>query len=222
MNAAKIRLSPPEMELLLNADWILTKNRVLDKAREMMGRLRGFQEEILEENWNGTFPDRVLQSGAKITRGENYQGLPWVVLDHPRLFSKEDVMAIRTLCWWGRSFSVTLQLAGHYKARYENAILPQFESLRARDGQAVPVPGDKNYYLCMHTSPWEHHFGEENYRAVDTLSRNEWEQTIREKPFIKIAKRIPLTAWEGPFDICDVLGWHYYSLLKLLAGSSVS
>ena len=218
MNAAKIRLSPPEMELVLNADWILTKNRVMDKAREMMGMLRGFQQEIIEENWNGVFPDIVMQSGAKLTRGENYLGLPWLVLDHPRLFQKEDVMALRSFFWWGRFFSVTLHLAGRYKTLYENQVLSQWDSLQKAPRQTVTVPGDPCYYICVHSSPWEHHFERENYRPAEELSREEWESVIRDKPFIKLARKIPLTAWEGPFEICDVLGWHYYSLLKLLGG----
>ena len=204
------------MELVLNADWILTKNRVMDKVKDMMGFLQGFQQEILEENWNGVFPEAVLRSGAKLTRGENYLGLPWVVLDHPRLFTKEEVMAIRTLFWWGRSFSVTLQLSGQYKDRFAGALLSHYTTVRQQAEQPAPVPGDPGYYICVGDSPWDHHFGPENYRPAETCSRDEWEKLILDKPFIKLSRKIPLTAWDGPFDICDILGWHYYALLKLL------
>jgi len=35
----------------------------------------------------------------KISKGENYEGLPWVILDFPRYFDKENVFAIR--CFFG-------------------------------------------------------------------------------------------------------------------------
>ena len=33
---------------------------------------------------------------------------------------------------------------------------------------------------------------------------------------LKLAKQIPLDAWEGPYNITEVLAWHYFSLVKLL------
>ena len=41
MNTAKIRLSPKEMELVRNADWILTKNHIIQKAKTVTGKFTG-------------------------------------------------------------------------------------------------------------------------------------------------------------------------------------
>jgi len=54
----------------------------------------------------------------KISRGENYLGLPYLVLDYPRLFRPDAVLAIRTFFWWGHFFSSTLQLSGGYKTEF--------------------------------------------------------------------------------------------------------
>ena len=71
---------------------------------------------------------KSLNSSPKISKGENYKGLPWLVLDYPRYFNKEDIFAIRTLFWWGNFFSITLHISGKYKMRYEKKIIDSFES----------------------------------------------------------------------------------------------
>ena len=39
MNKTKIQLSAEEMKLVLNGDWILTKNRVIEKVYALFGEL---------------------------------------------------------------------------------------------------------------------------------------------------------------------------------------
>src|SRR5580700_4684754 len=104
MDEAKIRLSVEELELVENAEWILTKNRIIDKVQNLFGILAVKMKTELETI---SLPDEPLQTNPKISKGENYNGLPYVILDYPRLFSKENVFAIRTMFWWGNYFSVT-------------------------------------------------------------------------------------------------------------------
>ena len=42
---------------------------------------------------------------AKVTKGENFHGFPFVVLDTPHLGGGEIKVALRTLFWWGHHFS---------------------------------------------------------------------------------------------------------------------
>lgn len=95
MAAAKIRLSTEEMELVLNDQWILTKNRVLGKVNELLLEVLAAQQEIFPL-FAGNLPAEVMAVSPKISRGEQYKGLPWLVLDHPRWFGRQSVFAIRT------------------------------------------------------------------------------------------------------------------------------
>ncbi|MBL7730181.1 MAG: hypothetical protein JNM88_03315 [Chitinophagaceae bacterium] len=211
MNAAKIRLSEEEMLLLKNAGWILTKNNALEKVKRMLGELLILLQEIIQEKGKVYFPAEVLASAGKISRGENYLGLPWVILDHPRYFEKGNTMAFRTLFWWGRCFSITLHLSGRYKSRFEKSILCQYDTIRA-----TASTENKPLYICVNGNEWEHHFEETNYRPIQRLDKTEWEKLILEKPFIKLAKMIPLDEWNGQTDINEILAWQYRSLLDLL------
>ena len=104
MDKAKITLSAKEAELIANSDWILTKNEIIQKVKFLLADLQLKQQHILNLH-PGILPEEVTAIPAKISRGENYLGLPWLILDYPRLFGKEDQFAIRTMFWWGHFFS---------------------------------------------------------------------------------------------------------------------
>ena len=111
MNRAKVQLSEEELQLVQNAEWLLTKNRIISKVYEMFGSLADEYRATIV-NKRGLAED-VLKPAPKIFKGENYQGLPYVMLDYPRSFGKEDTFAVRTMFWWGHYFSITLHRLGN-------------------------------------------------------------------------------------------------------------
>ena len=86
MNAAKIRFSHKEMELITNAEWILTKNAILQKTIQMLANVQVRQQQYLQ-SFSVKLPSQVIQSSPKISKGENYKGLPYQILDYPRIFN---------------------------------------------------------------------------------------------------------------------------------------
>ena len=182
MDTTKIRLSPEEEALVATADWILTKNRVIQKINQLLSSVQTSQQQFLQTCT--TLEKEVLASSPKISKGENYKGLPWLVLDYPRYFNKEDVIAVRTLFWWGNFFSVTLQLSGKYKVQYEKKIIDSFESLK--------VAG---FSFCINEDQWQHHFEASNYLPLSDINPSAFQEKIQKGSFIKLAKKIPLEQW---------------------------
>jgi hypothetical protein len=192
MNVAKLHLSPEEMRLVTDPGVILTKNSVMAKVIEMFGGLSGEYREIWEgaiggaggEAAGGGVPasgDGWVPASAKISRGENYRGLPWVMLDYPRIFGKQDVFAIRTMFWWGHAFSVTLHLKGRYRDRYGPGVQARWADLAAA-GFHVGVSDDE----------WRHEHVPDNYREVSgavDLKRENVE-------FLKLSAAVGLHRWE--------------------------
>lgn len=174
------QLDPEEQQIVTDADWILRKNGVIQKAYHLFGALH---EALAAHPVISRFPGEGAQP-AKISRGEQYQGLPYVVLDYPRLFSKDNIFACRTFFWWGRFFSTTLHLAGESLEPYRAVLLKQQERL-ARDGWSV----------CMQDDPWQHHFGPVNYQPVASISAEQWEGLVQNKSFVKLAKRFDVLTW---------------------------
>ncbi len=182
---AKIYLSKEEQHLVCNTEWILTKRKVLEKISVLFGELSvNVQDLLKKESW---LPPEMLYSVSKISKGENYLGLPYSILDYPRFFSGNDIIAVRTMFWWGNFFSVTLHLAGEYKARFEERVSSFLE--KAGNEQEI-------IYCCVNANQWHHHFEPENYRAVQSLEAQGVRAVIKDRDFIKLALRLPLQQTE--------------------------
>jgi len=176
----KIQLLPFEIELLSDAGFILTKNAILQKLKELLLSVETKQKEILKK-YPAVIPQQVLKISPKISRGENYKGLPWLVLDHPRYFEQTNVFAIRTMFWWGNFFSITLHLSGRFKEHLQHKISEKRASLIKH-----------NFFLCINSNEWEHHFKPDNYRPIKNYPVNELEKIITESSFLKIAVKFTL------------------------------
>lgn len=182
----KIQLSAEETELINNAEWFLAKHSVIKKVYELFSHLQTvMQTEI--RCYKYLFREDIKNQKGKITRGESYLLLPYVVLDYPT-FWKNDILAIRTMFWWGNFFSVTLQLSGVEKEKFTADPTIAFSYLQKND-----------FFICINEDAWQHHFEEDNYKGASTLSLTEFELILK-NPFFKIAKKISVKEWKKTPD----------------------
>src|SRR5687767_11488510 len=119
MNETKIQFSNSEAEMMYNAEIILTKNRILEKVRLLFESL---QEEFVGFSSRQPNQQALFDIPPKISKGENYEGLPYLILDYPRFFKPDNIFAVRTMFWWGNFFSTTLHLSGLQKASFSPSI----------------------------------------------------------------------------------------------------
>src|SRR2546430_2748604 len=147
----KITLSDKELELVCNSDWILTKQAIIEKVYHLFGELAALMQQYVMNKKN-LLLDEIILNSPKISKGENYNKLPYVMLDYPRCFKKEKTLAIRTMFWWGNFFSIQLQLSGEYKKAALSNLKINFSALQKND-----------YSICISGNPWEHHFDRDNY-----------------------------------------------------------
>lgn len=164
--------------MFANSEIILTKNTVLQKTVALLSNLQG----RLLSAASGV----VCQSSPKISRGENYLGLPYAILDYPRIAKGQDLYFIRNFFWWGNFYSSTLQLAGTFKT----SRLPNLEA-------AYDTLAAKDYHVGVNTDPWIHHFEPENFQQIAALSKEAFSVILEETPHVKIAVRWPLTEWDS-------------------------
>ncbi|HWV66769.1 hypothetical protein [Chitinophaga sp.] len=176
-------LTPEEAAVIESTHFILLKNSAIEKVMGLMGKL---QEALAAYDRNSGFPFKPewLLQGGKISKGEQYKGLPWVMLDYPRYFSKTGVFAFRTMFWWGHYFSATLHLGGNVKQHYNAALENSYTKLAAA-----------GFQVYVQEDPWEHDFENGNYRFIDTLDLNEWKTLISQNDFVKIAKPFVIGHW---------------------------
>lgn len=176
MQRTKIVLSPEERQLVADAGVILTKNAVIGKVCALFGVLSAEYSELLQQ-----FPALIADAGArspKISKGEQYLGFPWVMLDQPRNFEGENSFAIRSFFWWGHYCSITLHLSGTFHKKYGAAVM---EKIKSADGWQIGVGEDA----------WQHHHGEDNYHLVSQFTGD-----TMQLPFLKISKQFALEEWD--------------------------
>ena len=197
----KIQLSDAEMQLMCNADFILTKNKVLHKIKSLLEEVQMAQLDA-QKDFETFLPAPVFSIPPKISRGENYNGLPYLILDYPRLFTPTDTFAIRTFFWWGRFFSCTLQLSGDYKLANQKKLAAAYPLLSTQ------------HSIGINPDPWQHHFEDDNYVQVANLSQKDFETFLQECDHVKLAIRFPLTDWPQAVDLLSNSWLQYLQLLR--------
>jgi hypothetical protein len=203
MDGTKVTLSAAELDLAMDPQVMLMKNAVVDAVYGLFGRVAERQSEILSPL--RPFFGEAFDLPPKISRGEKYRGLPYVMLDHPRSFTSHDILAVRTLFWWGHFFSVTLHLRGRWLERFEPGILASRARLAAG-----------GFHVSTGAQEWEHHFGSDNYRPVESVGEEEWKGGFSDPGFVKLALRHPISRFAELEDLLvqgfgDAIGILYLS-----------
>ena len=178
-NGTKVMLSVGELAMANDKNIILTKQGIIEKAAAL------FNEQIPIISLN--FTEVVSTEGAlisafpKISKGENYNGFPYVIMDFPAIFSKENIFALRTMFWWGNFISITLHLKGTYKKMYAAKILANLKN-------------ENDFYISFGENEWEHHFEDDNFKKISSLT-NDLKIQIESSNFFKIALKYELHHW---------------------------
>lgn len=180
MDNAKIQLSKDELLMAGNAEIILTKNRIIRKVVELFSELSTSMREVVKQNEPILDPG-IAWTEPRISKGEQYRELPWVMLDYPRIFGKEEIFAIRTLFWWGHEFSMTLHMKGSY-----------FERFRERLKRGMDVKGWDGLRFYEGHQEWIHHVETGSHLPALLFTREEWIRRSGERNFLKLRVVFPL------------------------------
>jgi hypothetical protein len=206
MDAAKVQLSKEEIDLVSDPGWILTKNSIMGRVVQLFAdlserigpELDGLRDVM--EHQPADIKALANWDTPKISKGENYQGLPYVMLDHPRLFHKDHVLAIRTMFWWGHYFSVTLHLKGWIQEMFLTVINRHAREL-----------ADAGFHFAVSGDEWRHELEGDNYHALKEDSLD----IATEYPFLKLSAKCELDEWnEAP----EILFGLYKLLVRALSG----
>ena len=185
MQQTKIQLLPAEMNLVSSPDIILTKNAILQKIKLFFEGVQEKQMDILKD-YSSHFPEDILKISPKISRGENYKGLPWLVLDNPRFFQHNNIFAIRTMFWWGNFFSITLHVSGNNKTSFLKKIMGNIRDLKEYD-----------FGIYQGNDEWEHDLDPNSYKKLSSLTPDELDQTVSSNNFLKLAVKFPIESLEA-------------------------
>jgi len=180
-----IEFSKKEYQILTDHQFFDVKASITSKVLKLFSRI----EERIRLELRATpfnLPERVSSTYGKISKGENYLNCPYIVLDLPRLFSKKDIFACRTIFWWGHYFSNAFIMGGLSYHRYLPRFLENTVELKKRD-----------WYLCVYNSPWKLEYLPWNYIQFSTLSNEDIRSYLQKYSFIKIARIYSLEQYQN-------------------------
>lgn len=170
------KFSGDEINTLSDFHYLLKIKHIQKKMLEGLAELRE-QPKLV---WYQHFPDLYPGTG-KISRGSNYKDLPYLILDYPNIFSQSEVLACRTMIWWGHDISCTLHLQGNILEKKRRLLRNRIKQLQA-----------SHWDICINDSPWEYHFGPDNYIPLQKIPEADLINLLEKKDFIKIASRISI------------------------------
>jgi hypothetical protein len=195
----KIQFLPAEMELVSSPDIILTKNAILQKIKSFFEEVQMKQQDVLKK-YSSQLLEEVIKISPKISRGENYKGLPWLVLDNPRHFQHNNIFAIRTMFWWGNFFSITLHVSGNNK----NDLLKNLT-------QNASLLAKNDFYIYNGTKEWEHDIDPDSYKKLSAINEDELQKIFSTNSFLKLAVKFTVESLEA---VEDKLLRNYELLIK--------
>ncbi len=201
MANTNVRLSQNELATVTNTDFLLTKHTIISKVYTLFGLLT--DEYIKQTKAAEKFlPAEVLSASPKIYKGEQYEKLPYVMMDYPRFFNKEEVFAIRGFFWWGNFFSITLHISGKYQQMFAGNIFNWMEKHKTDE-----------WFLCINIDEWKHNFNADNYQPLSSFFPNKiGEDNLRNLAFLKLAKKLSFENWDDAIDFFRI---HYGLLLEI-------
>ncbi len=176
----KIIIHTEEFEALSEKEFFILKAKASEKIRLILQELN---DQLIQHSSSDTLAvirKYYLRQG-KISRGENYLGLPYMVLDYPGYFKPESVLTFRCKFWWGSYFSFYWILSGElFKEVFTKS---ELEKLKG-----------KGYLISVSENLWDHRFESPYAIPLDeylTLANDE-----TNLHFLKLGKKIDLDQWE--------------------------
>lgn len=180
--------SDSELQLALNRDVFLTKNRIIGLVYEQFGEIGRVAFNVFDP-LKSKFPE-ALDILPKISKGENYEGLPWVMLDYPRNFNNHTGhFAGRILFWWGNYFLVQVQVSGKF--------LPDFLNLI---NQGLIPMEIKNYPVLAGfiIDPWDYKLPQKSLISLNQVNKPFQIETDK---IFKLVISVPIEQYEDVKEV---------------------
>ncbi len=179
-----IQFTDEEKEFLQNGHFFDLKYQITGKISNLFSEIEQNLKKTVSQSSYPFDPNVFLKAG-KISRGENYNHCPYIVLDYPRLFVKNNIFALRTIFWWGHFYSNSFILSG--KSLHEN---------RSRLKDKITELKDTSWLICQYRTPWKLENEPDNYVKLSEIETGSLEKLIENHPFIKISALYSLQEYD--------------------------
>jgi hypothetical protein len=167
--------TPEELQAVSEKRFFEIRLGVEQKLLELFGKLRTALAGV-SVPYAPLYPAGTDYRTGKISKGENYNGFPYRVLDFPRLFTPANIFACRAMLLWGHHYALHILLSG-----------PLAEPLRLRLAQRLDQLAHTPLLLCTHETPWQWEYAPASFIQIATAPQATVKEIIVEAPFVKLS-----------------------------------
>lgn len=207
---SEIQLSEAEFSILSDRTHFEIRERLNAKINQLLLELKQELSKVHQQTPAG-LTGKGWISEAKLSRGENYKGLPYRVLDYPAHFSRAHTFLFRALVLWGHHLSFHLILTGDFITEFGPRLSAGFADLTG-----------SHFHLSQQASPWEWELDATSHLALSALSPEQFHEQVtqgiplseNDTRFVKLSRSLDLNEYARlPQVGSETLGL----LLELLA-----
>jgi len=196
------QFSVQEQVLMKDAEMLLLKRQCIEKIIQKFSAIEATLNRTTKGFGDSGLPQGTILKAGKISRGENYKGLPYVVLDYPRLLTRTDVLNIRLLFWWGHYFTMSLHLAGDVWKGNRNRLMG-----------ALSDHEFGGHYVQYEGSAWENDLSSPFFIESSKLENDNFDALLKSS-FIKIVNPLVIDKVEDLESFSLTTFEKFTSLLK--------
>jgi hypothetical protein len=178
--------SKKEFEILRNQDFFRQKHKIIQQFYEDLGKMIVIIKND-SDHLDFNYPEGTDVTIGKISKGEHYHYLPYLMADFPRNFAKRGIFVFRTWFWWGNYVLFIWHFSGEQLKSYESLLLEKFSIFQ-----------ENECYLSIGTDEWQHHLDSESYSEIKKMTFEQFKRYVNGKPFVKIVQKLELE------DLCKL------------------
>ncbi|MES2779891.1 MAG: hypothetical protein V4651_08325 [Bacteroidota bacterium] len=198
MRKSTIKLTKHELDFASDTIYPETKQSVMLKMREL------FAECGQKLNQNVLYQELTQNGQFKITKGEQYKGLPYLVLDCPQIKGSDFDWVARTMFWWGHYISCNLIIrTDMLEPKKQASALHQLKKTRILTGHNL----------------WEQELESDAYSKLSDLSIVDITHILQDNTYLKISRKIALRKHARLPEITNIIYSEWFTALGIKKGA---
>src|SRR5262245_43294773 len=111
------------MRMIQDTDFYPAKAEIVRKFNEEFMRLRDLLRTECRKTFYGAGPEGCESENGQLVKGERFHDFPYVYLDFPKFFSKDEMFTFRSFFWWGHALFFCWFLSGPRLDEYKKRVL---------------------------------------------------------------------------------------------------
>ncbi len=176
MRKSTIKLTKKEFDFINSKEYPISKRAVIQKICLQFDELGpALLENLIPINPKAAA--ELQNSSFKTTRGENYQSLPYVVLDYPKIKQKDFTILCRTMFWWGKyvSLNVFLKADEFDIKKIANALMQtSIKKIKLYDGKDI----------------WQQNLNDKHFIKLSNLNEEELYSILKKQLYLKLSLKV--------------------------------